>query len=85
MPEAQAPVTTCLLIHILRGKSFYLDKLYFPAPLHRDGSRELLPAGEAPTHSAALICFRLSFAYSLLAGLSYLLQMKAKGSASTVW
>lgn len=72
MPEAQAPVITCLLIHIHRGKSFYLDKLCFPALLHRDGSRALLPAGEAPTHSPALMCFRLSFAYSLLAGLSYL-------------
>lgn len=69
MPEAQTPVITFLLIHILRGKSFYLDRLCFPALLHRDGSWELLLVGEAPTHSPALMCFRLSFAYSLLAGL----------------
>lgn len=60
------------------GKSFYLDKLYLTAPLHRTGNWEALPVGEAPMWAHQLSCA------SHLAGLSYLLQVRAKSKAG-IW
>lgn len=57
------------------GKSFYLDKLYLTAPLHRNGNWEALPVGEELMWAHQLSCA------SHLAGLSYLLQVRDKINA----